>query len=122
MPFYDVQHTLSLSEKQKEKLADAITPVHTLLFTAPKLFVNVAFTDVSNREIFAAGKRVSCPVLDVLGLISVHEYLSPVQSSRPQCDTNSLALSAFLNFEIPKTFLANLEDCLLSQYISGDQS
>lgn len=65
MPFYDVQHTLSLSEQQKEKLADAITTIHTSLFMAPKLFVNVTFTDVSNREIFAAGKRVSCPVLEM---------------------------------------------------------
>ena len=60
MPFYDVQHTLSLSEQQEERLADAIATIHTSLFTTPKLFVNVAFTDVSNRQIFAAGKRVSC--------------------------------------------------------------
>ena len=63
MPFYDVQHTHPLSAKQKDDIAEAITSLHTELFSAPKLFVNVAFTDVSNRQLYLGGRQVSNTIL-----------------------------------------------------------
>ena len=90
MPFYDVQHTLSLSEQQKEELANAILTIHTSLFMAPKLFVNVAFTDVSNREFFAAGKRVRCSILEMQYPHSRKTHLMALSESLPSLVDNSL--------------------------------
>jgi len=45
-----------LSDSQKDKLAQAITKVHTSRFTTPSLFVNVRFIDVQNESYYVGGK------------------------------------------------------------------
>ena len=57
MPFYEVLHALPLSEAQQDKLAEAITHIHTRLFTVPAGFVHVAFTNTDARPMYMAGKR-----------------------------------------------------------------
>ncbi|KAF2093895.1 hypothetical protein NA57DRAFT_80897 [Rhizodiscina lignyota] len=55
MPFYDIHHCISLTDAQKDALAEKITYLHSGKFTTPSLFINVAFTDVGQRQIYVAG-------------------------------------------------------------------
>lgn len=59
MPLYDVEHICKLSDSQQDELAGAITKIHSEQFSAPALFVNVRFTDISQQALYVAGKRVS---------------------------------------------------------------
>lgn len=59
MPVYEVSHIIPLNESQRDALATAITRIHTELFTAPALFVNIHFTDGSSKVAYVGGKRVS---------------------------------------------------------------
>lgn len=59
MPYYHVQHATPLSDEQQDKIAASITRIHTELFNAPAIFVNVEFTEHSKAKTYVAGKRVS---------------------------------------------------------------
>ncbi|KAL6713405.1 hypothetical protein ACLMJK_008870 [Lecanora helva] len=48
MPAYEIEHTTPLSPSEKDQLAQAITDIHTRLFTTPSLFVNVRFVKVGD--------------------------------------------------------------------------
>lgn len=58
MPNYEIEHVCPLSDEQKDDLAAAITSIHAEVFAAPKLFVNLRFTDTSAHFTYIAGKRV----------------------------------------------------------------
>lgn len=58
MPFYEIYHAIALSASQEDELAQAITSIHLSKFPlVPTFFVNVVFTDVSQRTNFVGGKR-----------------------------------------------------------------
>lgn len=59
MPYYEVNHSVPLSDGQRERLAQAITDVHVQAFKTPSLFVNVRFVkeDLSQGNVFVGGKR-----------------------------------------------------------------
>lgn len=59
MPVYDIEHIVSLTDGQKDQLADAITKVHSEKFSTPRLFVNVNFKDISSIRTYVGGKHVS---------------------------------------------------------------
>lgn len=61
MPWYVVSLREPIGSSERDELASAITKVHTNLFTAPSLFVNVRFEDASNIYHYVGGKRVSRP-------------------------------------------------------------
>lgn len=51
MPIYEIQHSFPITRTQKDSLATAITQIHSRKFTTPKLFVQVYYTDISERDI-----------------------------------------------------------------------
>jgi hypothetical protein len=57
MPLYLFSHAIDLSPEQQDKLAVSITKIHTELFTAPSLFVNVRFSPASQYTGYVGGKR-----------------------------------------------------------------
>jgi len=57
MPYYEVNHAVSLTEGQKSDLANAITQIHSTKFTTPRMFVNVKYTDISQTLLYIGGKR-----------------------------------------------------------------
>lgn len=59
MPFYDIQHALSLTPAQHQKLAQAITHLHAHTFKAPSLFVNIKFTERQIDKYFIGGHERS---------------------------------------------------------------
>jgi phenylpyruvate tautomerase PptA (4-oxalocrotonate tautomerase family) len=63
MPMYNVEHTIPLTEQQKNKLAEAITKIHTEKFTVPRFFVNINIRDISSEWTYGAGNRVSVRAL-----------------------------------------------------------
>jgi len=58
MPAYEVEHICKLTDDQKDRIAEAITKIHSEQFSTPKLFVNVRVTDVSEQRTYVAGKQV----------------------------------------------------------------
>lgn len=58
MPYYVIQHIVPLSDDQQDRLAEAITHIHSDLFSVPRLFVNVEFSDKFKANTYIAGKRV----------------------------------------------------------------
>lgn len=56
MPFYQVFHSYPLSKAQKDRLATAITYLHSHTFKTPSLFVNVLFhaEDASDENYYMA--------------------------------------------------------------------
>lgn len=63
MPFYIINHKDPISPPQRDELAATITKIHTTLFTAPSLFVNVKFEDLSQASYYVGGKPVSNPTM-----------------------------------------------------------
>jgi len=57
MPLYLISHAAPLSTAQQDTLAAAITKIHTELFTAPALFVNVRFSEASQHVGYVGGKK-----------------------------------------------------------------
>lgn len=57
MPLYDVNHAIPLSDSQQDELAETLTTLHTTKFGVLRLFVNVAFNDVSTANTYIGGKR-----------------------------------------------------------------
>lgn len=57
MPAYEVEHVCSLTQDQQDQLAETITKIHSEQFSAPRIFVNVRFTDIKNQATYVAGKR-----------------------------------------------------------------
>ena len=57
MPLYEVHHASPLTLSQKDALASAITNLHATKFSTPKMFVNVAFSDVSQSDTYIGGER-----------------------------------------------------------------
>lgn len=57
MPLYLVSHAVDLTTNQQDTLATAITKLHTELFTAPALFVNVRFSAASQHVGYVGGKK-----------------------------------------------------------------
>ncbi|KAH8806042.1 hypothetical protein F5884DRAFT_902973 [Xylogone sp. PMI_703] len=43
MPLYDVQHSYPLTREQKDRVAEAITRLHSTMFHTPSMFVNIRF-------------------------------------------------------------------------------
>ncbi|PSK56479.1 Glycerol kinase [Elsinoe australis] len=58
MPLYQVYHSYSLNQEQKQKLATQITNLHCTTFTTPSFFVHVRFIqeDARSNDYFMAGK------------------------------------------------------------------
>lgn len=63
MPLYEVYHRTPLSDSQKASLADAITTRHSAKFTTPRLFINVIFTDSSERPVYVNAKPVGFQII-----------------------------------------------------------
>lgn len=59
MPLYEISHAVDLAPAQQDQIAEAITKIHTEMFTAPRLFVNVRFSPSSNFVGYVGGKKVS---------------------------------------------------------------
>lgn len=57
MPAYEVEHVCPLAIGQQDELAEAITKIHSEQFNAPRIFVNVRFTNIENQATYVAGKR-----------------------------------------------------------------
>ncbi|KIW01864.1 uncharacterized protein PV09_06713 [Verruconis gallopava] len=57
MPLYLVSHAQDLTDEQRDRLAQGITKIHTSIFTAPSLFVNVRFSPASQYVGYVGGKR-----------------------------------------------------------------
>ena len=57
MPLYLISHATELSNEQQDNLAEGITSIHTNIFTAPSLFVNVRFSPASQYTGYVGGKR-----------------------------------------------------------------
>ncbi|GIZ46182.1 hypothetical protein CKM354_000932000 [Cercospora kikuchii] len=57
MPLFEIQHVVPLTDAQKDDLAEAITQIHAIKFTTPRVAVNVKYTDVSKVLMYIAGKR-----------------------------------------------------------------
>lgn len=57
MPLYIISHATALSPAQQDELAQAVTDIHTSLFTTPSLFVNVRFTPASAHIGYVGGKK-----------------------------------------------------------------
>jgi phenylpyruvate tautomerase PptA (4-oxalocrotonate tautomerase family) len=57
MPWYDVEHAITLTPTQCDTLAEKITYLHTRTFMVPALLVNVQFRDASKDNTYVAGKR-----------------------------------------------------------------
>jgi phenylpyruvate tautomerase PptA (4-oxalocrotonate tautomerase family) len=57
MPLFEIQHVVPLTDAQKDALAEAITKIHSTIFTTPRVAVNVRYTDVSKVLMYIAGKR-----------------------------------------------------------------
>ncbi|TQV91525.1 Tautomerase [Cordyceps javanica] len=59
MPYYEVHHSLPLSDAQRQELAQAITTVHVTAFNTPSMFVIVRFVaeDLAQGNVFVAGVR-----------------------------------------------------------------
>lgn len=57
MPFYEIQHSHTLTPNQRSSLATKITNLHATTFTVPSIFVNVRFSPVSPDEDFFYGGR-----------------------------------------------------------------
>lgn len=55
MPFYNVQHSLSLTTSQRAALAKDLTTLHATSFNAPTIFVNVKFTPNAQDEGYFVG-------------------------------------------------------------------
>lgn len=57
MPLYMVSHATPLTPAQLDELAQAITELHTTIFTTPSLFVNVRFAPTSDYVGYVGGRR-----------------------------------------------------------------
>ncbi|THZ68613.1 hypothetical protein D6C85_07375 [Aureobasidium pullulans] len=57
MPAYEVEHVCPLTDDQKDRLASAITKIHSEQLSAPNLFVNLLITDISGQRTYVAGKQ-----------------------------------------------------------------
>jgi phenylpyruvate tautomerase PptA (4-oxalocrotonate tautomerase family) len=57
MPLFEIQHVVPLTDDQKDALAQAITEIHAIKFTTPRVAVNVKYNDVSKVLMYIAGKR-----------------------------------------------------------------
>lgn len=57
MPFYEIYHHCPLTISQQDELAEAITTIHALKFSALRNFVNVSFQDIASAPRYIAGKR-----------------------------------------------------------------
>ncbi|QIW99567.1 hypothetical protein AMS68_005085 [Peltaster fructicola] len=96
MPFYTVHHADTLTEVQQEKLALAITDIHSTKFTTPKIFVNVAFQDISKEVRFVGGKRKSA------NLIAANVRHGPSRTSEDYADLIRQIQAAWLRI-VPGT-------------------
>jgi phenylpyruvate tautomerase PptA (4-oxalocrotonate tautomerase family) len=61
MPLYTITHTTPLSSTKKDKLASALTTLHSTKFTTAKMFVNVRFVNAEHNRLdtYVAGKSMS---------------------------------------------------------------
>jgi len=57
MPVYVVSHQFELTENQRSTLAQAITRIHSTIFTTPSLFVNVHFRPTDQFIAYVGGKK-----------------------------------------------------------------
>lgn len=57
MPWYDVEHAITLTQSQCDALAQKITYLHTHTFMVPAMLVNVQFRDASQDNTYVADKR-----------------------------------------------------------------
>lgn len=59
MPLYEVEHSIHLSQKQRDSIAQAITQIHTRKFTTPSFFVGVRFSEADKSFNYVGGEPVS---------------------------------------------------------------
>ena len=117
MPYYEVNHTILLTESQKQDLANAITTLHSTRFTTPRMFVNVKFTDISNTPFYIAGKKRT------RSHILAHVRTGP---SRTNKDFNALCTDLFTAWDeivpLPKVKRSapDEERGLYSVFVLGD--
>lgn len=117
MPYYEVNHAVLLTESQKDDLAKAITTLHTTRFSAPRLFVNVKFTDISSTPFYIGGKRRT------KSHILAHVRTGPSRSNK---DFNSLCadLTSAWNDIVPlpkiKRSAPDEDRALYSVFVLGD--
>lgn len=117
MPYYEVNHSILLTESQKDDLATSITTLHSTRFSTPKLFVNVKFTDISDQTFYIGGKRRT------KSHILAHVRTGP---SRSNADFNALCadLSAAWDKVVPlpkiKRSAPDEDRKLYSVFVLGD--
>jgi phenylpyruvate tautomerase PptA (4-oxalocrotonate tautomerase family) len=117
MPYYEVNHSVILTESQKDDLANAITKLHTERFMTPRLIVNVKFTDISNMTFYIAGKRRT------KSHILAHVRTGPSRSNK---DFNALCADLFTvwNEIVPlpkiKRSAPDEDRALYSVFVLGD--
>jgi phenylpyruvate tautomerase PptA (4-oxalocrotonate tautomerase family) len=86
MPFYQVYHSCTLSDEQKQVLASRITSLHCEAFNTPKFFVHVRFFPEKNEDntYFVAGRPHSSTSNRIIGLVRT-------SASRSKKDFDELA-------------------------------
>lgn len=86
MPFYQIFHSYPLTKPQKNRLADAITSLHSRTFKTPSLFVNVLFhaEDASSENYYQAGSVCVSATNRVLGMVRTSD-------KRTKADFDALA-------------------------------
>jgi phenylpyruvate tautomerase PptA (4-oxalocrotonate tautomerase family) len=83
MPLYQINHVTPLSSAEKQSLASKITEIHSKMFNAPSLFVNVWFNSKHNdTDQFVAGKPCKSDSITVFVRTG---------ALRPAADFNDLA-------------------------------
>ena len=61
MPFYQVYHSVPLTDCQQQQIATAITEIHSRVFTSLSALINVDFMNVAPKRVFIAGQRREVP-------------------------------------------------------------
>ncbi|KAK1977721.1 hypothetical protein LZ30DRAFT_730978 [Colletotrichum cereale] len=90
MPFYQVYHSFSLSQTQKQSIALSITNLHCSAFNTPAFFVHVSFSDEGSKSddgtYFMAGKLHSGNSNRIIAMVRT-------SASRTKDDFDNLAAS-----------------------------
>ncbi|ESU07619.1 hypothetical protein FGSG_02211 [Fusarium graminearum PH-1] len=86
MPFYQIHHSCSLNQNQRQLLATAITQLHCRAFETPSFFVHVRFYPEENKDnnYFVAGWPHPATSNRIVGLVRD-------SASRSKADFDKLA-------------------------------
>jgi phenylpyruvate tautomerase PptA (4-oxalocrotonate tautomerase family) len=71
MPLYEVYHSYSITDEQRQSLATAITQLHCDTFATPSFFVHVRFVkhDATDCTYFMAGKPRTTNSNRIIGIV-----------------------------------------------------